>query len=121
MLLRATRREFSWHGLWTLGVTDGTLRAVVELPSGTVTFLFTDVEDSTRLWDEFPAAMQPALARHDEILRTAVLDHGGGVVKTLGDGIHAVFGTARDAVEAALAAQRTLVAEGWAGGAVVRV
>jgi class 3 adenylate cyclase len=46
---------------------------VAELPSGTVTFLFTDIEGSTRVWEEHPDAMQPALARHDEILREAVI------------------------------------------------
>ena len=45
---------------------------MTELPSGTVTFLFTDLEGSTRLWEEFPEAMRGALARHDEILRDAV-------------------------------------------------
>ena len=45
---------------------------MAELPSGTVTFLFTDLESSTRLWEEHPDAMQPALARHDEILRDAI-------------------------------------------------
>jgi len=50
---------------------------MVELPTGTVTFLFTDLEGSTRLWEEHPEAMQDALARHDEILRDAVVSHGG--------------------------------------------
>ncbi len=59
---------------------------MVELPTGTVTFLFTDVEDSTRLWDDFPDAMQECLARHDEILRTAIDTHDGVIVKTTGDG-----------------------------------
>ena len=57
-----------------------------ELPTGTVTFLFTDLEGSTRLWEEHPDAMQGALARHDEILRDAVEQHDGHVVKTTGDG-----------------------------------
>ena len=65
------------------------------LPSGTVTFLFTDLEGSTRLWEEHPDAMRDALARHDEILRAAIEAHGGHVVKTTGDGVHAVFATAR--------------------------
>ena len=47
------------------------------MPSGTVTFLFTDLEGSTRLWEEHPEAMRPALARHDEILRDAVVAHHG--------------------------------------------
>ena len=50
-----------------------------ELPSGTVTFLFTDLEGSTRLWEEHPEAMRAALARHDEILRDAIEKHGGVV------------------------------------------
>ena len=57
-----------------------------ELPSGTVTFLFTDIEGSTRLWEEHPEAMQAALARHDAILGDAVDANGGTVVKTTGDG-----------------------------------
>ena len=57
---------------------------MAELPSGTVTFLFTDIEGSTRLWEEHPDAMRDALARHDEILRDAVKSHGGHVVKRSG-------------------------------------
>src|SRR6478672_12951794 len=75
--------------------------AMVELPSGTVTFLFTDVEGSTRLWEEHPDAMQQALARHDEIVRAAISAHHGYVVKTTGDGFHAAFSTALDAIGAA--------------------
>ena len=86
---------------------------VSELPSGTVTFLFTDLEGSTRLWEEFPDAMHTALARHDEILRDAVERRDGYVVKTTGDGLHAAFALAPDGVAAALDAQRALVAEDW--------
>ena len=57
------------------------------LPTGTVTFLFTDLEGSTRLWEEHSEAMRDALARHDEILRTAVEKRDGVVVKTAGDGL----------------------------------
>ena len=94
-----------------------------ELPSGTVTFLFTDLEGSTRLWEQHPGAMPDALERHDGILREAVIGHRGRVVKTTGDGLHAVFVTTRDALDAALAAQRALVAERWAvpGGLRVRM
>ena len=53
-----------------------------ELPAGTVTFLFTDLEGSTRLWEEHPEAMKGALARHDEILRDAVESHHGHIVKS---------------------------------------
>jgi len=59
---------------------------MVEFPSGTVTFLFTDLEGSTRLWEEHPDEMQAALARHDELLRAAIESCGGLVVKMTGDG-----------------------------------
>jgi class 3 adenylate cyclase len=86
---------------------------MVELPTGTVTFLFTDLEGSTRLWEEHPEAMRAALARHDEILRDAVEQRDGHVVKTTGDGLHAAFALAHDAMAAALDAQRALVTEEW--------
>jgi predicted ATPase/class 3 adenylate cyclase len=86
---------------------------MIELPAGTVTFLFTDLEGSSRLWEEFPDAMHEALARHDEILREAIAAHHGHVVKSTGDGFHAAFGTAHDAVDAAIVAQVGLVNEGW--------
>ena len=73
------------------------------LPTGTVTFLFTDLEVSTRLWEEHPEAMRRALAHHDALLGGAVEGHGGHVVKTTGDGLHAVFASAHDAVDAAVA------------------
>jgi predicted ATPase/class 3 adenylate cyclase len=78
-----------------------------------VTFLFTDLEGSTRLWEEHPEAMKPALARHDEILREEIESHRGYVVKTTGDGFHAAFAAAHDAIDAAVAAQLTLGAEQW--------
>ena len=84
-----------------------------ELPSGTVTFLFTDLKGSTRLWEQHPQAMKPALARHDAILNQAVESMGGRVVKATGDGIHAAFPTAQAAVEAALSAQLAFVDEPW--------
>jgi class 3 adenylate cyclase len=81
---------------------------VAELPSGTVTFLFTDLEGSTRLWQEYPGGMQGALARHDDVLRAAIGGSGGYVVKTTGDGFHAAFGRSHDAIAAAVAAQRAI-------------
>jgi class 3 adenylate cyclase len=60
------------------------------LPSGTVTFLFTDLEGSTGKWEKHPDAMRDALARHDAILRETVEAHDGHVVKSTGDGVHAV-------------------------------
>jgi class 3 adenylate cyclase len=94
---------------------------VSELPTGTVTFLFTDLEGSTRLWEEHPRAMRAALARHDAILRDAVLAHDGHIVKTTGDGVHAAFTTADRAIEAALAAQLALHAEPWPETGPLRV
>jgi predicted ATPase/class 3 adenylate cyclase len=96
---------------------------MIELPTGTVTFLFTDLEGSTRLWEQFPDAMKEALARHDEILRDAITSHGGVIVKTTGDGAHAAFGEAGSAVNAALHAQRAVATEDWTavGGLRVRM
>ena len=94
---------------------------MAELPSGTVTFLLTDVEGSTALWEEAPEAMRAALARHDALLRAAIVDHGGHVVKTTGDGFHAAFARGPDAAAAALAAQRRLLAEPWGEVGPVRV
>jgi len=78
-----------------------------------VTFLFTDIEGSTRLWERDAPAMQKALVRHDEILRGAIEGHGGYVFKTVGDAFCAAFSGAPNAVEAVLAAQRALFSEEW--------
>jgi len=94
---------------------------VAELPSGTVTFLFTDVEGSTRLWEEHPNEMQDALARHDALVRGAVEESNGHIVKFTGDGFHAAFSTANDAVAAAVVAQRSLGAELWGATGPLRV
>jgi predicted ATPase/class 3 adenylate cyclase len=83
------------------------------LPQGTVTFLFTDLEGSTRLWEEHPQEMRDALARHNTIVRTAVESHNGVVFSTMGDGMAAVFASARDAVVGVLAAQVELTAADW--------
>jgi class 3 adenylate cyclase/predicted ATPase/Tfp pilus assembly protein PilF len=80
------------------------------LPTGTVTFLFTDIEGSTTLWEQFPDAMHDALARHDRLLRHAIESSGGCIVKGTGDGVYAVFAAAADAFAACLAAQRSLQA-----------
>jgi len=77
-------------------------------PTGTVTFLFTDIEGSTALWEAHPDAMQVALARHDALLRQAVEANDGCIVKSTGDGFHAVFAAATDALRASLAVQRAL-------------
>ena len=78
------------------------------LPTGTVTFLFTDIEKSTRLATELGAAFASRLAEHHAILREAIVEHRGTVVSTEGDSFFAVFSVARDAVAGALAAQRAL-------------
>jgi predicted ATPase/class 3 adenylate cyclase len=83
------------------------------LPQGTVTFLFTDIEGSTRRWEQYPQAMGEALARHDAILRQIITAHGGVVFKSTGDGVGASFARAADALRAALAAQCALHAEMW--------
>ena len=77
--------------------------------AGVTTFLFTDIEGSTRLWEEQPARMAAALARHDALARRAVEERHGVVVKTTGDGIHAAFADPLDAVLAAVDLQRALV------------
>ena len=83
------------------------------LPSGTVTFLFTDLEGSTGKWEKHPDAMRDALARHDAILRETVEAHDGHVVKSTGDGIHAVFASAPNAVSAATDVARAFSSEMW--------
>jgi predicted ATPase/class 3 adenylate cyclase len=94
---------------------------MAELPSGTVTFLFTDIEGSTRMWDEHPDAMRDALASHDDMLRAAIESHDGHVVKSTGDGFHAVFAAADAGVAAAIAAQRALSRAEWGATGPVRV
>ena len=80
------------------------------LPTGTLTFLVTDIEGSTRLWQDAPDAMQIALARHDVILRQGIETHGGQVFKTAGDAFFAAFTTT-----VARAGRRTGGAAGAAG------
>jgi predicted ATPase/class 3 adenylate cyclase len=86
---------------------------MAELPSGTVTFLFTDLEGSTRLWEEHPEAMRVALARHDAILEEAIESCGGFVYSKMGDGMAAVFASAGDVVRATVRVQLELASEVW--------
>ena len=81
------------------------------LPTGAVTFAFTDIEGSTARWERDRAAMQEAVRRHDAILRAAIAQHGGSVFKTIGDAFCCAFARPEDAVAAMLAAQRALAAE----------
>ena len=77
------------------------------MPSNTsFTFLFTDIEGSTSLWEEYPEAMRSALARHDLLMRRAIESNGGRIFKTVGDAFYAVFTQASGALSAALESQR---------------
>ncbi len=91
------------------------------MSADTAIFLFTDIEGSTRLWEREPEAMRVALARHDAVSRQAVQVHRGLLVKSTGDGIHAVFDDAADAVRAMLALQLALAEPAPAGGLGLRV
>ena len=86
---------------------------MAEMPRGTVAFLFTDVENSSSLWERDGTAMMSALTRHVSLLREAVDAHGGVLFKTVGDGTQSAFPTAPAAICAALTAQRALLAEPW--------
>ena len=90
------------------------------LPTGTATFMFTDIEGSTKLVEELGSDYGAVLARHYELIREAC-DGGGAEVGTEGDSFFAVFGTAGDAVEAAVRVQRAIAAEPWPNGADVKV
>jgi class 3 adenylate cyclase len=94
---------------------------VASPPTGTLTFLFTDIEGSTRLWEQDAQAMQSGLVRHDEILRDAIGECGGYVFKTVGDAFCCAFRTAPEALETALAAQRALLEEEWGEIGALRV
>src|SRR5579884_2058809 len=93
------------------------------LPSGTVTFLFTDIEGSTKLWEECPEAMRQALARHDALAASIIEQHEGLLVKSRGEGdsLFCVFARATDAVAAACALQQAFVSEPWPAEAPLRV
>jgi class 3 adenylate cyclase len=97
------------------------VNAAIPLPTGTVTFLFTDIEGSTKLWERLPEAMKSALACHDLLMRRAITTNGGMVFKTVGDAFCAAFPTATEAVAAALDAQRFLQTEPWEGTGPIRV
>jgi predicted ATPase/class 3 adenylate cyclase len=129
----------SWSGCWPVVVlSESSAGAAIsagaaaaapaepgeeELPNGTVTFLLTDIEGSTRLWEAVPEAMEVALERHNRLLTGVIEDHGGIVVTSRGEGdsFFAVFPGAVSAVEAAGAGQLRLAVEGWPAGAVLRV
>jgi predicted ATPase/class 3 adenylate cyclase/Tfp pilus assembly protein PilF len=91
------------------------------LPSGTVTFLFTDIPGSTRLWEEYPDAMRLALARHDDLLREAIERHNGHIFKVLGDAFCVAFHTAPEALNTVLDAQKALISEPWPAAVTLKV
>ena len=95
--------------------------APLPLPSGTVTFLFIDIEGSTRLWAYNAQTMGAVIARHEAILRAVITATGGVVFKTVGDAIYAAFASALDAAQAALEGQRAIKAEPWSTSAPVHV
>jgi predicted ATPase/class 3 adenylate cyclase/Tfp pilus assembly protein PilF len=88
----------------------------MEPPTGTVTFLFTDIEGSARLWEEQPEAMREALVRHEGLLHEAIGAHQGYVFKLMGDQFCVAFGRPTDALASALGGQRALQAEPWEVG-----
>ncbi|HEX9330899.1 MAG TPA: adenylate/guanylate cyclase domain-containing protein, partial [Anaerolineales bacterium] len=93
---------------------------LASLPTGIVTFLFTDIEGSTQLWEQQPQAMEVAHARHDKILREAIESNNGYVFQVIGDEFFAAFDTTEDAVHAAVKSQADLYAENW-GETPIRV
>jgi class 3 adenylate cyclase len=97
------------------------LRVMAELPSGTVTFLFSDVEGSTRLLTRLGGGYADVLAEHQRLLRAAFEAHGGHEVHTEGDAFFVAFARASEAVAAAVSAQRTLASRRWPEGVEVRV
>src|SRR5438093_6956281 len=96
---------------------------MTERPVGTVTFLFTDMEGSTRAWEAHPAQTRAALQRHDEIVTNGIETHDGVIILERGEGdsIFAVFARASDAVAAACTIQRALRQEVWPDDVPVRV
>src|SRR5215216_3459297 len=86
---------------------------MTDLPRGTVTFLFTDIEGSTALWERDRHAMATAVERHLTLLRTSIEAHDGALFKVVGDALQAASPTAPEALAATLHAQRTLVKERW--------
>jgi predicted ATPase/class 3 adenylate cyclase len=91
------------------------------IPSGTVTFVFTDIEGSTKRWERDRAAMQSAVRRHDELLRSAIVEHDGHVFKTIGDAFCAAFWRPEDASSAMLEVQRRLADEDFSAVDGLRV
>src|SRR5438552_16005681 len=94
-------------------MSDATLQAIQPPPTGIITFLFTDIEGSTRLWEQHYELMGPALARHNALLSGVIEAQGGYLFKTVGDGFYVAFADPEDAVAAAVAGQQAISAEDW--------
>lgn len=110
---RSASQSGSTHGGWTNRYCSR-----VSLPAGVVTFVFSDIEGSTRLWESEPEGMALSLARHDEIVRNIVGTHGGEVFKHTGDGFGAVFDSVTAGLAAAAAVAAALADEPWKGPAL---
>src|SRR5438045_6977752 len=92
-----------------------------KLPTGTVTFLFTDIEGSTRLLQQLGDEYAGVLTQQQQLLRTACEAHGGTVVSIQGDAFFVAFPRAVDAINAVVQSQRALAAQPWTDGVNVRV
>jgi len=97
------------------------MASAVTIPTGTVTFAFSDVEGSTRLWAEHPEAMRVALSIHDELVNAAATEHQGYVFSTAGDSFGVAFNRPGLAADWAIAVQDRLTATSWAEGVAIRV
>ena len=86
---------------------------MADLPSGIVTFLYSDIEGSTRMWEQHPDAMQVSLERHNQILQDCIAHHGGIVYKIIGDEFQSAFAIPSQALEAAISIQTALSEEKW--------
>ncbi|NCF67340.1 MAG: tetratricopeptide repeat protein [Chloroflexi bacterium] len=114
------KQLYSKLGVHSWSQAEGRARAIglladarIALLSGTVTFLFTDIEGSTKLWERHREAMGAALRQHDELLRRTIQEKDGRVFKTVGDAFCAVFDDAVKALSAAYAAQAAILAQDW--------
>ncbi len=121
--LKGIREPWRLYSLARPGGTDADASATPSGLTAMATFLMTDIEGSTRLWEEHPDAMAPALAAHDALLRAAVEDHRGIVIKTTGDGLLARFDEPAAALAASIDGQRTSLSgiEGPAGPLRIRM
>ena len=104
-----------------MGLGEKRTQAIAGIPTGTVTFFFTDVESSTRLWEEHPDDMRQALGRHDQIVRASIEGNGGYVFSLAGDQFVAAFHNVPDALAAASATQNAIEAEPWPDLTPIRV